>query len=203
MVLKIDLRGHGDSEGTASGAYYSGDYIIDALNAYAALENEEIIDPQQIGLWGHSMAGNVVLRSLAARPSIPKAVIWAGAVYTYQDFAELGISDNSYRPPSILSERRRDRDELFETHGRFDSSSEFWQQVPATNYLDDIQGEVQIHHAVNDVVVNIEYSRGLEQLLTEAGIANQLFEYQTGGHNITGNSFSQGMARTAEFFIDQ
>src|SRR3972149_5220919 len=56
-VFKIDLRGHDASEGEASGAYYSGDYVIDTLNAYAALESFDLVNPNRIGLWGHSMAG--------------------------------------------------------------------------------------------------------------------------------------------------
>ncbi|MDQ3239682.1 MAG: lysophospholipase, partial [bacterium] len=32
VVFKIDLRGHGDSEGEPGGAYYSSDYVIDSLN---------------------------------------------------------------------------------------------------------------------------------------------------------------------------
>lgn len=38
VVFKIDLRGHGESEGEPGGAYYSADYVIDVLNAYSALQ---------------------------------------------------------------------------------------------------------------------------------------------------------------------
>ena len=37
VVFKIDLRGHGNSEGKAGGGYYGSDYVVDTLNAYAAL----------------------------------------------------------------------------------------------------------------------------------------------------------------------
>lgn len=57
VVYKIDLRGHGNSEGQPGGAYFSADYTIDVLNAYAALQNTDFVNPQKIGLWGHSMAG--------------------------------------------------------------------------------------------------------------------------------------------------
>ena len=92
VVFKIDLRSHANSEGTASGAYYSGDYIIDTLNARTALSSSGFVNPDKVGLWGHSMAGNIVLRSLAAAPDIPAVVIWAGAVYTYSDMREYGIT---------------------------------------------------------------------------------------------------------------
>lgn len=200
VVFKIDLRGHGNSQGEPGGAYYSSDYIIDTLNAYAALEQTPFIDKTKIGLWGHSMAGNVLLRSLAAKPTIPAAVIWAGAVYTYEDMRAFGIDDNSYRPPSNDTNRQRRRQELFNAHGQFSRDSEFWKQVVATNYLHDIKGAIQLHHAVDDSVVNVGYSRGLNQLLDQTSIPHQLYEYSSGGHNITDASFSKAMERTVDFF---
>lgn len=200
VVFKIDLRGHGNSEGEPGGGYYSSDYIIDVLNARSALQNSDFVNPQKIGLWGHSMAGNVIMRSLAAKPEIPGIVIWAGAVYTYSDFQEYGIDDNSYRPPQMNSERVRKRQQLFDTHGQFNENSEFWKQVAATNYLTDIKGAIQIHHAVNDDVVDIRYSRNLNNLLNQTSIIHELHEYPSGGHNITGSSFTQAMQKTVDFF---
>lgn len=200
VVLKIDLRGHGNSEGEASGAYYSADYIIDALNARAALASAEFVDGERIGFWGHSMAGNVVLRSLASRPEIRAAVIWAGAVFSYEDWQEFGLSDGSYRPPGMLTNRQEYRRSLFATHGEFSVESEFWQQVAPTNYLTDLQGAIQLHHAVNDDVVSVEYSRGLKTLLEQAGVTHEFYEYSSGGHNLIGSSFSQAMVRTIDFF---
>lgn len=199
VVLKIDLRGHGDSQGEASGAYYSSDYVIDVLNAYAALEGADFVDKQRIGLWGHSMAGNVILRAVSTKKSIPKAVIWAGAVYTYQDLAELRISDDSYTPPAQVSERRRKREELAELHGQFSPDSWFWQMVPPTNYLDNVQTALQVHHAVDDDVVSVEYSRNLAEIMSTTDIDFELFEYPTGGHNMIGQTFSRAMQRTVDF----
>lgn len=203
VVFKIDLRGHGQSEGEAKGAYYAGDYIIDTLNAYAALQKSDFVNPERVGLWGHSMGGNVVLRSLAVKPDIPAAVIWAGSVFTYDDLAQHGISDNSYRRPSNDSTRNQERARLFEQHGRFDTASPFWQQVSPTNYLDQIKTAIQLHHATNDDVVNVGYSQNLARLLEQQQREYEFFEYQTGGHNITGPSFSQAMQRTINFYQQQ
>ena len=200
VVFKIDLRGHGNSEGEPGGSYYSADYINDVLNARAALQVSDFVNSSKIGLWGHSMAGNVLLRSLAASPDIPAIVIWAGAVYTYDDLQEFGIDDNSYRPPPSNTERQRKRQELFDTHGQFDSDSTFWRQIVATNYLSDINGAIQINHAVDDPVVSIEYSRNLINILDKTSIVHELNEYPLGGHNMTGSSFNQAMQNTVEFF---
>lgn len=199
VVFKIDLRGHASSEGESGGAYYSSDYIIDTLNAYSALQAADFVNPEKIGFWGHSMAGNVVFRAFVAKQDIPKVVIWAGAVYTYSDFSEYSISDNSYRFPPKNSERYKKRVELFETYGGFDPENSFWKMVPPTNYLDRVSGAVQIHHATNDNVVSIEYSRNLMRILDGTQISHELHEYPSGGHNLTGASFTSAMEKTVNF----
>lgn len=200
VVFKIDLRGNGDSEGEPGGAYYSGDYIVDTLNAYNALQNAEFVDPKRVGLWGHSMAGNVTFRSLVAKQDIPVVVIWAGAGYTYRDLLEYRISDNSYRPPQNTSTVSRRRSELREEHGEFNDNDLFWRQVVPTNYLEGVKTAIQVNHAVDDSVVSIEYSRNLMKKLDTTNLIHELNEYKTGGHNLSGASFSQAMKATVEFY---
>ncbi|OGE16893.1 hypothetical protein A2858_03130 [Candidatus Daviesbacteria bacterium RIFCSPHIGHO2_01_FULL_36_37] len=198
VVFKIDLRGHGTSEGEAGGGYYSSDYIVDVLNARAALQNSDFVN--KVGLWGHSMAGNVVMRAFAAKPEIPAVVIWAGAVYTYKDLADYGISDNSYQPLPSDSERQRKRQELRNLYGDAKDGNPFWNLVAPTNYLNDLKGALSLNHAVNDDVVSIEYSRNLSRLLNDTLVTHELHEYPNGGHNINGSSFTQAMQNTVEFF---
>lgn len=201
VVFKIDLRGHGDSEGTPGGGYFGSDYIVDALNAYAALQSADFVNPNAIGMWGHSMAGNILLRSQVAKPEIPAIVIWGGAVYSYEDRDKYGINDNSYRPPTTNNNPSRNRrQELMQKHGSPSASSPFWKQVIPTNYLSDIKGAIQLNHAVNDDVVNVGYSRDLTTLLDKTTVPHELWEYPTGGHNIDGASFVQAMEHTVEFF---
>ncbi len=200
VVFKIDLRGHGDSEGEAGGSYYSGDYIVDTLNAYSALQNADFVNPEKVGLWGHSMAGNVTLRSFAAKPDIPAVAIWAGAGFTYSDLLEYRISDNSYRPPQQSTERARKRQELRDSYGEFDPNHEFWKQVAASNYLNDLKGSVGLFHAIDDNVVDVEYSQNLNRLLNETTVTHEYHEYSGGGHNIEGSNFSNAMRETVEFY---
>ena len=200
IIFKIDLRGHGNSEGEPGGGYYSADYIIDTLNARAALQTLDFVNPDAVGLWGHSMSGNVIARALAAQPEIPAIVIWAGAVYTYEDFSKYRIEDNSYQPPPSDSSNRKRRNEMFEKYGQFDPNSSFWKLVPMTNYLNDIKGAIQINHAMDDPVVDIRYSRNLNILLDETLISHKLNEYPSGGHNFTGETFYSAMQNTVEFF---
>lgn len=200
VVFKIDLRGHDQSEGEPGGGYYSGDYVIDTLNATDALENSDFVNPDAIGLWGHSMAGNIVFRSFVASGKIPAVVIWAGAGYTYTDLQSYRIQDSSYQAPPQDSERARKRQELRNLYGDFDPESDFWKQVPATNYLEGVVGAVQIDHALNDNVVSIDYSRNLMEILNNSEIIHKLNEYPSGGHNLEGATFAPAMQETVDFF---
>ncbi len=200
VVFKIDLRGHGNSEGRPGGGYYGADYVTDALNARVALQTTDFVNPDKIGMWGHSMAGNTLMRSVAVKPDIPAVAIWAGAVYTYIDQRKYGISDGSYRPPQIASAQQNNRRLLYEKVGSPSAKSVFWQQMAATSYLDDLKGAIEIHHAVDDDVVNVGYSRDLMALLDKTSVPHELYEYEYGGHNITGGSFNLAMERTVEFF---
>lgn len=200
VVFKIDLRGHGDSDGQPGGGYYGSDYIIDTLHAYDALGKTDFVNPQAIGLWGHSMAGNIILRSMAVRPSIPVSVIWAGAVYSYVDLKKYGIQDSSYQPQPSDSQRINRRRELFEKHGSPSAESSFWKQVAATSYLNDMKGAIEIHHAIDDDIVDIGYSRDLVNLLSKTSVPHGYHEYSSGGHNILGENFTVAMDRTVTFF---
>ncbi len=199
VVFKIDLRGHGNSEGEAGGGYFGSDYVVDTLNAYSALQSSSFVNSRAIGLWGHSMAGNIITRSMAVRPDIPAGVIWAGAVYSYTDMQKYGIQDSSYSP-SHLSGRMNRRRELFEKVGSPSAESPFWRTVAPIYYLHDLKGAIQIHHAQDDSVVNMGYSEELAHDLDRANVPHEFFKYRSGGHDIEGESFSLAMQRTVDFF---
>lgn len=196
VVFKIDLRGHGSSQGDPNGAYYSSDYIYDTLNAYASLQKLDYVNPNKIALWGHSMAGNVVFRSMVVNPKIPLGIIWAGAVYTYQDMRDFGISDGSYQPSQNPNRGRRQ--DLYDSVGEFAPDNPFWKLVIPTNYLTDFQGKIDLHHSSNDPVVSIQYSQNLQQILNSSSITNQLYTYPNGGHNIESPAFNSAISHSAQ-----
>src|SRR5213075_2420317 len=63
VVFKPDYRGHGSSEGQPSSAYGSPGYTVDVLNAVTTLQRYPDADRNRIGMWGHSLGGNVTLRA--------------------------------------------------------------------------------------------------------------------------------------------
>ena len=85
VVIRPDYRGHDKSEGNASGGYGSPDYTIDVLNALSSVKRYAGVDPERIGMWGHSMGGHITLRSMVTTKDIKAGVIWAGVVASYPD----------------------------------------------------------------------------------------------------------------------
>ena len=87
-----------------------------------------------------------------------------------------------------------------EAHGSFDPNNSFWQMVTPINYLDGVTGSLMVNHAVDDAVVSINYGRNLMKILDGTGLSHRLYEYPSGGHNLTGESFTTAIQRTIDFF---
>lgn len=75
ITLASDYRGHGRSEGKGGG--HQPEYAIDVLNLLASTKNIEKTNPNRIGMWGHSMGGEVSLRTIEATDQIKAVVLWA------------------------------------------------------------------------------------------------------------------------------
>ena len=85
VVFRIDYRGHDQSEGQPTGAYGHPGYTIDVMNAVAALQRYDQVNPEKIGMWGHSMGGFLTLRAMVISGDVKAGVIWAGVVASYPD----------------------------------------------------------------------------------------------------------------------
>lgn len=209
VVLKIDMRGHGNSEGQASGTYFSSTYLKDVISAKESLSQIREVNKNKIGLWGHSMSGNLVLRTLLVDNSFKAGVIWAGAVYSYEDFYKYRISDSSFvgamqtQPSTQINLNRESSPEITKFRNReeaLDFNNEFWKSISLTQNIKYLSSPLQLHHSINDNVVNVAYSRDLVKILEENGKSYEYYEYPGGGHNITGAYFNEAMIKTVEFF---
>lgn len=198
VLFRPDYRGHGNSEGIASGGYGSNDYTIDVLNALSSVKKFDQVNPDKIGMWGHSMGGHITLESMVVNNDIKAGVIWAGVVGSYEDLINNWRRRN--RPtPSASNWRRGWRDRLMEEFGQPEANPEFWNSLSATNYLEDISGPVQIHHGTNDSSVPAEFSELLDERLKYANKQSELYIYQGDDHNLSAN-LSIALSRSVEFF---
>jgi fermentation-respiration switch protein FrsA (DUF1100 family) len=194
LVLQPGLRGHGDSEGTARGAYGDPGYVIDVLNALASIRQLPGADPQRIGMWGHSMGGYLTLRAMVVSGEVEAGVIWAGVVGSYADMLSLWDSRAAALPPQA----QRWHDALVARFGTPGDNPTFWAAISANSYLADLSGPVQIHHGTADAVVPPELSAQLYVQLQAARKPAEYYVYPGDDHNLSA-SFDLAMARALAF----
>jgi len=197
IVFKSDYRGHGSSEGRASGGYGSPDYTVDVLNAVSAMKRYKDADPNRIGMWGHSMGGSITLRSMVVSKDIKAGVIWAGVVASYPDLI------TRWRRPAGGDATPRPfrgwRQDLVTLYGSPEENVKFWNSISPNAYLSDLTGPVQLHHGTADHSVPIEFSETLSKQIKAAGNTVEFYSYKGDDHNIS-TSFGLAMQRSIAFF---
>jgi dipeptidyl aminopeptidase/acylaminoacyl peptidase len=194
IVLRPDYRGHGSSEGVPGGAYSRPDYVIDVLNATAAIKRYPAADPDRIGMWGHSMGGYITARAMVIDPHIKAGVIWGGVVGSYAD-----ICQHWFRCDDEDNSRNFARGSTMSEFGSPTKNPEFWAAASMTSYLGLLGGPIQLHHATADATVPIALSRVFYQELLDAGIDAEYYEYQGDNHNIS-EHFLEAVKHSIYFF---
>jgi dipeptidyl aminopeptidase/acylaminoacyl peptidase len=196
-VFKIDLRGHGSSEGRAEGAYFSPGYTVDVLNAVSSLAQYREVNPERVGMWGHSMGGFLTLRAMVLDKRIKTGVVWAGVVAPYADLI------NNWRRPYLGgpdATRTQQRNQaVFRRYGTPQSNPAFWASVSANSYLGEGMAPIQIHHSPADTHVPYAFSQTLARQLREARQPYEFYTYAGDDHNLSRN-FSLAMRRTVAYF---
>jgi uncharacterized protein len=197
IVCKSDYRGHGNSQGRATGGYGSPDYTVDVLNALAAVKKWQNVDPNRIGMWGHSMGGQVTLRAMVVSKDIRAGVIWSGVVASYPNI----ISHWRRTAPSepVPTETRHWREELIAQYGTPEQNPAFWDSISPNTYLQDLSGPLQLHASKTDPEVPYAFSQELDQETVAAGKTVEFFTYSNDDHNLSKN-FTAAMERTVAFF---
>ncbi|MCC7165562.1 MAG: alpha/beta fold hydrolase [Anaerolineae bacterium] len=197
ITFKSDYRGHGSSEGTPSGHFAPG-YTIDVLNAMGSLKKYPEADPNRIGMWGHSLGGEIVLRAMVISPGIKAGVSWAGTVAPPSEQLGMwggGRGGGATSPHGAAS----GPSDLTRQYGTPAENPEFWASLAPTSYLADLSGPIQLHHGTADPEVPLNFSQVLFDEIDREGKAAELYTYPGDNHNLS-NSFNLAMERTITFF---
>lgn len=178
ITLASNYRGFGKSENDGQGSRgHRPEYAIDVLNLIASVNTLDKADSGKIGMWGHSMGGEVALRSVEATDEIKALVLWAPT--------SARVSDNA----GFYGGRRNQP----QTNPYSDGTS------PA-DYLHYISSPISLHQGLSDTEVNPEWSKELNEPLNEEGKTVDYFEYPGQDHNFRNLGWDVISKRTIEFF---
>lgn len=201
IVFKSNYRGNGKSEGEPEGAYYSPAYAVDILNAISSIKKYKDANPDKIGMWGHSLGGNITLRDIEVSNDIKAAVIWSGVTASYDDLMNNWQRRVPFQPsPRELALRNSNRASLTQKYGQPKDNPAFWNMIDPFYNLKYISAAVQLHHGEADEEVPLTFSQNLERALKSQGKTVELYTYPDADHNISGPSFSVATQRSLEFF---
>jgi dipeptidyl aminopeptidase/acylaminoacyl peptidase len=201
IVFKPNYRGNGKSEGSPTSTYFSPDYVTDDLNAIASIKKYKDADATKIGVWGHSMGGQITLKDLVINTKdIKAAVIWGGVVGTYNDIIYNWQNKVTYQPNAEdLMLRYKNLDVLEGAYGTPVTNPDFWNSVDPNFYLKDITAPIQIDVGLADNQVPPSFSKGLyDRLKTNEKVA-EYYGYLGSNHDIN-QDFALAMKRTIVFF---
>ncbi|MCL4338622.1 alpha/beta fold hydrolase [Patescibacteria group bacterium] len=202
VVFKPDYRGNGSSEGKPEGAYYSPAYTVDVLNALSSVKKYSGVDPNRIGMWGHSMGGNITLRAMVVSKDIKVGVIWGGVVGTYDQLMNHWHRTTPWAPSEkeIAAHVTSIRQNLAVKYGSLQQNPDFWHSIDPRYYLSDISGPLQLDQGLADEEVPPEFSQSLYDDLKKIGKTVELYTYPGADHNISDPSFTIAMQHSLDFF---
>ncbi|WP_407570269.1 alpha/beta hydrolase family protein [Deinococcus altitudinis] len=189
VTLKSDYRGHGSSQGEAVGGYYDPGYTTDVLNAAASLRRDRRVNAARLGMWGHSMGGQLTLRSMVVEPGWFRAgVIWAGVVAPYSRLQSEwksgeGAGQTQEQPAPEFDPLNAAR----------------FRAISPNSYLSSLGGPLQLHQGTADREVPYVFQKYLADELQVAGGAYQAFRYEGDNHNLSGN-LGLALRRSVAFF---
>ena len=201
IVFKPDYRGHGHSPGIPYQSYVSPDYVTDSLNALASIKKYKDANPNEIGVWGHSMGGNITLHELVITHDFKAAVIMAGVVGSYSDILDwwktrvaTGVltTQNDMQTDQLLLQ-------MVNLHGTPQANPSFWNAIDPTYFISDIGTSVQIQVGNADVEVPPSFSQGLTAQLQNAGKSVTYHLYPGADHNLSPDT-AAAMAEAVSFF---
>ena len=204
LVVVPDYRGHNNSEGFefTEGMLESAYYTEDVLNLIAGLQDIEGINHEALFMMGHSMGGEVTLRTLLATDKIKAASMWSSVggdiwdqSYYYSRYDEPAAPDSSSIDKYVISRLRGRIDDLDED---FDPNS-----VEPLMHLDYLRTPIIIHHSVGDRGAAYKWSERLAKELYMAGKRYEFWSYPGSDHLFDAKATELAVKRDDAFFRSQ
>ena len=186
IAIHPNLRGYGPSE-DGENVLGTGD-AIDVLNLIALIRQQagsegllKQADSERIGLWGHSMGGVVVMRTLIVDQQVKAGLLYASIN------ADESINLSHFEKDGRGNEKT-------------DAPREILNLLSPKNYLDQITAPLAIFHGGKDDVVPVNWSRNLCLALDGIGKEVTCREYPDQPHTFQNSGDAQFIKEMVAFF---
>jgi len=200
VTLAPDFLGFGDSEkGSDDGMEDRFQTYTTALTLLSSIKNLNTtlkatesgliqIDPEKVGIWGHSNGGHIALAVLSITKKPYPTVLWNpvskpfpySILYFTDDYA-----DHGKWLRKALANFEKDYDA---------------EKYSPTNYYKYIAAPIQLHHAVDDEWVPIKWSNQLYDVLQKLDKDVAYSTYPGENHNFNLGSWPLAVQRSNDFF---
>jgi dipeptidyl aminopeptidase/acylaminoacyl peptidase len=201
LIVMPDYRGHNNSEGfeytqgMLESAYYTED-VVALLSGLADIENA---DMRNIFMWGHSMGGEVTLRTLLATDKVRGASMWSSVggdiwdqAYYYSRYGDVLADDSDSAPKAVIDKLRQD---ILDLDAPFDPVS-----TEPLQHLQYLEAPLNIHHAVGDRGAAYKWSELLAKELYMRSCRYEFFSYPGDNHLFGDGAMQQAASRDVDFF---
>jgi dipeptidyl aminopeptidase/acylaminoacyl peptidase len=190
IVIHPNLRGYPPSD-DGDNLFRVG-MAVDVLNLLALIKSASgpsklfaTAAPENIGLWAHSMGGNVALRVLTVSSDVKAAVLFASMSGDEQKNAEM-LSDSSLRGPTSPIELA--------------TSPTILEGISPRYYYSYITAPVQLQHGVVDQTVPVAWAEETCAALTTAGVNTECIYYPTEDHTFRSRVADQVFGAMTGFY---
>jgi dienelactone hydrolase len=190
LVLHPNLRNFPPSD--AGTDLFRVGMAVDVLNLIALVKGQagkhgplEMANPQEIGLWGHSMGGGITTRVITISPDVRAAVLYS---------AMSGDEQKNYeRIFHYFSNGTRGQAEL-------DFPPQAFQLISPVYFFDHIQAAVSIHYGESDPDVPPAWSKDTCLRLRDLGKSVECYSYPGEPHTFHGEGDQLFMQRMIDFY---
>ncbi len=188
VAVGSDYRNYGDSDGGPNSFLYNG-ALYDVLHLVSAVKRLPHVDPERIGMWGHSGGGGLTLKSIVVDNGIKAAALYASM-----------SADEIDNYKVIKKWHPQDIKEFTDKMGSPKGNPEVFAKRSPINYLSDLKASIIIHHGERDKAVPINWSEKLKDALIREGKQVEYYSYPDQGHIFEGKGWEEAMERTLAFF---
>lgn len=197
VSVASDYRGYGSSDKGES--LFRWGYVYDVLSLIPAVEKLPLVDPNRIGIWGHSMGGMIAVKTLVANPKIKAAVLVAPVGADEADAYRL-VKESRHEDVATIDELAW----LEKNYGTPETNPETYAKMSAINFLANITAPINIHHSEGDQHVPFSWSEKLYNTLKKENKEVELYRYPGQLHTFSAardlTQWNQIMERTLAFF---